>query len=357
MAMLRLAAVGKTPLIFDPDAGAEAAAFDIEAAKAAAPALRKTQPLVVMVHGYKFDPFLANAANPHDYLYHFDPDRAVSDRWQRPASWPLGLGFRERDPWGVHGLPVGFAWSSRPNQRIGAFCRAYQEAAVAGRALLYTLEVLAEAYPRRDIDIFVHSLGARVALTALRVAARRGRVDLLERIGRVLLLGPAELVGVARETMQAIDDAALARRLEIYSIVARENDFFDVLVERFAPRIEGVQPICVGSHGMGEDFEGWLDLQLDSPALKDWLEARGVVIGGGPPRRVCHWGVYNRPGALDFYAGILRDRACWSIDAMRAAGVPTEQEQRWARLPMPRLPMPRLFPRRKVAAAGDTVAG
>ena len=52
---------------------------------------------------------------------------------------------------------------------------------------------------------------------------------------------------------------------------------------------------------------------------------------------MCHWGVYNRPGALDFYASILRDRDRWSIEAMRRAGVPTEQEQRWARLPMPRL--------------------
>jgi pimeloyl-ACP methyl ester carboxylesterase len=220
---------------------------------------------------------------------------------------------------------------------MGAFCQAYIQAAAAGRALLDTLDTLATAYPHRDIDIFVHSLGARVALTALRVAARRGRTDLLERIGRVLLLGPAELVSAARETMDLIERAAPARRPQVYSIVARENDFFDVLVERFAPRMKGAAPICVGSHGMAEDFPDWLDLQIDSPALKDWLGARGVVIGGGPPRRMCHWGVYNRPGALDFYASILRDRDRWSIDSMRRAGVPTEQEQRWARLPMPRL--------------------
>ena len=352
MAMLRLAAVGRTPLIFDPALGADAAPLSIPAVKAAAPALRKSQPLVVMVHGYKFDALEPNSANPHDYLYHFDPDRAGSDRWQRPASWPIGLGFRERDPWGIDGLAVGFAWSSRPNQRIGAFCKAYQDAAVAGRALFNTLEMLAQAYPSRDIDIFVHSLGARVALTALRVAARRGRNDVLERIGRVLLLGPAELVSIARETMQAIDRAAPARRPEIYSIVARENDFFDVLVERFSPRMEGVTPICVGSHGMGEDFDGWLDLQLDSPAIIEWLAGRGVVIGGGPPRRVCHWGVYNRPGALDLYADILRDRPRWSINAMRAAGVPTEQEQRWARLPKPRL----FSRKRSPLADGDAVA-
>jgi pimeloyl-ACP methyl ester carboxylesterase len=348
MAMLRLAAVDRTPLLYDPALGAGAGDLDVASAKAAASALRKTQPLVVMVHGYKFDPFDTAAANPHDYLYHFDPNRAEADRWQRPSSWPVGLGFRERDGFGVSGLCVGFAWSSRPNQRMGAFCRAYQQASGAGRALLRTLEVLAEAHPYREIDIFVHSLGARVALTALRVAAKRGRTDILERIGRVILLGPAELVSVARDTMVAIDQAAPARRPQIYSIVARENDFFDVLVERFAPRIEGVRPICVGSHGMGEDFDGWLDLQLDSPALMDWLAVRGVEIGGGPPRRVCHWGVYNRPGALDFYADILRNRSNWSIGAMRAAGVPTEQEQRWARLPKPRL-----FPRRRAETLGS----
>ncbi len=354
MAMLRLAATGRTPRVFDPALGADAPELTPAVARTAATALRKTQPLVVMVHGYKFDPYDGDAENPNAFLYHFDPERVETDRWQRPASWPLGLGFRERDPYGVSGLCVGFSWSSRPRQRIGAFCRAYQEASHAGRALLQTLDALAEAYPHRDIDIFVHSLGARVALTALRVAAKRGRADLLTRIGKVLLLGPAELVSVARDTMEAIDHADPARRPEIYSVVARENDFFDVLVERFAPKIEGVTPICVGSHGMSDDFDGWLDLQLDSPALIEWLSARGVEIGGGPPRRVCHWGVYNRPGALDFYSDILRNRAQWSIETMRAAGVPTEQEQRWARLPMPRL-----FPRRKSVAPeeGDIVVG
>lgn len=342
MAMLRLAANRRDILLFDPELGPDAEPLTVRAARSCAPALRRSQPLVVMIHGYKFDPFDARAENPHDYLYHFDPSLVCADRWQRPASWPLGLGFRERDPWGIHGLGVGFAWSSRPRQRIGAFCQSYIEAGNAGRALLETLDILAQAYPRRDIDIFVHSLGARVALTALRVAARRGRSDLIERIGRVLLLGPAELASVARDTMTLIERAAPARRPEIYNIVARENDFFDVLVERFSPRMKGVRPICVGSHGLGEDFEGWLDLQIDSPALKPWLEARGVVIGGGPPRRVCHWGVYNRPGALDFYASILRDRPRWSIDRMRSEGVPTDQEQRWARLPKPRF-----FPRRR----------
>ncbi len=337
MAMLRLAAAEQTPLLFDPEKGVDAPALTRADARAAAPALRKSKPLVVMVHGYKFDPFDPNCANPHDFLYHFDPERVVSDRWQRPSSWPAGLGFREQDPWGADGLCVGFAWSSRPNQRMGAFCRAYQEAEVAGLALLRTLETLAEAYPVRDIDIFVHSLGARVALTALRVAARQGQTDILERIGRVILLGPAELASVARDTLEAMDKAAPNRKPEIYSVVARENDFFDVLVERFAPKIKGVTPICIGSHGMGEDFDCWLDLQLDSPALIEWLTVRGVHIGGGPPRRVCHWGVYNRPGALDFYSDILRNRQQWSTASMRAAGVPTEQEQRWARLPMSRL--------------------
>ena len=337
MAMLRLAATGEIPRVYDPALGVDSPELTPAVARNAATALRKSQPLVVMVHGYKFDPFNPNCENPNDFLYHYDPDRVASDRWKRPASWPLGLGFRERDPYGVSGLCVGFAWSSRPQQRVGAFCRAYQEASQAGRALLKTLDVLAQAHPNRDIDIFVHSLGARVALTALRVAAKRGRTDLIERIGKVLLLGPAELVSVARETMEAIERAAPSRKPEIYSVVARENDFFDVLVERFAPKIEGVTPICVGSHGMGEDFDSWLDLQLDSPALNEWLLARGIEIGGGPPRRVCHWGVYNRPGALDFYADILRNRAAWSIDAMRSAGVPTEQEQRWARIPMPKL--------------------
>lgn len=336
MAMLRLAALGETPLMYQPERGTDAQPLTVEAARAVAPALRKIQPLVVMVHGYKFDPFFAHAADPHDYLYHFDPERMKIDRWRRPASWPLGLGFSENDRYGIDGLCVGFGWCSKPQLRFGRFCAAYVEAEVAGRALLRTLDVLARAFPHREIDIFTHSLGARVALIALRDAAEQGRSDLIARLGRLLLLGPAELVGTAREIMRCVDAARAARSPQIYNVMARENDVFDVMVERFAPRIGGARPICLGATGLGRDREGWLDLQLDSAALHDWLARRGVEIGGGV-RRACHWGVYNRPGAMAFYSAILRDRPRWAIPALREAGIPNHLEERWARWRAPRL--------------------
>lgn len=345
MAMLRLAAKGETPLIYDPEHGLDAPPLTVEAARTAAPALRKSRPLVVMIHGYKFDPYDSHAANPHEYLYHFDPSRVQVDRWRRPASWPLGLGFREADTFGVDGLCVGFAWSSKPQVRLGRFCAAYLEAERAGRALFRALSMLAAAFPHREIDLIAHSLGARVALMAMRAAAD-GQSGLIERIGRVILLGPAELVGSARETMRAVDSAAPARCPQIYSVVARENDVFDVMVERFAPKVGGVRPICLGATGLGRDRDDWLDIQLDSPALLEWLDSRGIEIGGGP-RRACHWGVYNRPGALEFYATLLREREPWSIRAMREAGMPTQLEQRWARWRTPRL----LSRRRDVALA------
>ena len=327
MAMLRLAASHETPLIFDRALGRQAPRLTVAKARAAAPGLRRNQPLTVLVHGYKFDPF--GGTDPHEYLFHFNG--LPHDRLGRSVSWPLGLGFREADRNGETGLAVAFAWQSRPAVRFGRFCAAYGEAGRAALALARTLELLVEAFPGREIDVVAHSLGARVALGALG-ALGQARRPALQRVGRVLLLAPAEMVGAAREAMYWVDVASSTRKPLIYNVMARENDVFDVMAERFAPRGPGVRPICLGATGLGRDREDWLDIQLDSPELLDWLRPRGVEIGGGA-RRACHWGVYNRPGALDLYARILRDRSNWSIAALRAAGMPMSVEPRWSRWP------------------------
>ena len=75
--------------------------------------------VVVMVHGFLGDPREAvmpdapqRTNNPHDFSYHYAA--GPGPYWRHTASWPLGLGFAERDG-GAAGLAVAFGWNSTPD--------------------------------------------------------------------------------------------------------------------------------------------------------------------------------------------------------------------------------------------------
>ena len=331
MAILRLSVRDETPRLYDAQSRSEGKPLTLSDIRNAAPNLAPRSPIVLLVHGYRYDPLGAPSVNPHDLLFSFEPESNNRDRWQRTQSWPLGLGFREDDNTGRDGLCIAFGWHSRPRNRFGRFCTAYGSAEVAARALLRTVEMLVRTFPGRPIDFMAHSLGARVVLSAMRIAAERRRADLLQAMGRAILLGPAELVIAARRSLATIDAVTRRNPPMIYAILARENDVFDALLERFGPALPARRRIGIGASGLGAGRERWLDIQLDHPETLQWLAKRGAVIGGGA-RRACHWGVYNRPGALTLYSAILRDRARWSIPAMREEGVPEDLEPRWSRL-------------------------
>jgi len=88
-----------------------------------AASLAKGAPVVVMLHGFLFDPRQAitmapaDSDNPHSRLYHFgfDPsDAAEREEWRHhTSSWPVGLGIVEGDG-GASGLAIGFGWHSQP---------------------------------------------------------------------------------------------------------------------------------------------------------------------------------------------------------------------------------------------------
>ena len=58
------------------------------------------QPVVVMVHGFWYDPASKvekeqRSENPHDLNFHFS--YAPQKQWRHTASWPLGLRFMKDD--------------------------------------------------------------------------------------------------------------------------------------------------------------------------------------------------------------------------------------------------------------------
>jgi pimeloyl-ACP methyl ester carboxylesterase len=296
-----------------------------EALRRAIARLPPAAPIVILVHGYKFDP-ADPAKDPHRSLF------SLADR--RPCwkvrSWPHGLGLAGGPD---SGLAIGFGWPAAEahlpallSEGRTGFARVYDRAAEAGADLAALLARIARPAPWRRIDIVAHSLGARVALAAL---------PHLERApGRIVLLGAAEFDARALEHLAA----GPARAPAIYNVTARANDIYDLMFETFAPR-RSWRERAVGL-GLRARLPNWLDLQLDSPAVTDWVNARGIALAP-PSARLCHWSFYTRPGAFAVYRAILARAPGWDIPSLRTVGAFAAQEPRWSRL----------VPRRRPAVA------
>jgi hypothetical protein len=275
-------------------------------------------PVVVMVHGYKFDP-AHPATDPHRSLYAFAPPGDCP----RIRSWPAGLGFA--DDAGETGLAVGFGWPACAahvptllRERRTGFAAVYDRAGAFGVRLAELVALVQRLAPGRPVDLVAHSLGARVALAAL--------PHLAAAPGRVILLGAAEFDGRALAALEALRAPS---RPQVYNVTARANDLYDLAFETFAPRRHRDER-AVG-RGLAVARPDWLDLQLDRPEVTAWVNERGIRLKP-PEARLCHWGFYTRSGALAVYQAILRRRPGWDIAALRAVPGLSAQEPRWSLL-------------------------
>lgn len=284
-------------------------------------------PLVILVHGWKFHPGIA-AADPHRSLYAFGPSRDP-----RVRSWTAGLGIADDN--GETGLAIGFGWpasaphlSSLLGRGRTGFAEVYHRAEAAGAALATLVACIRALAPGRQVDVLAHSLGARVALSAL------PRLD--SGPDRMILLGAAELTGRTRGFLAACR-AGVAP--EIYNVTARTNDLYDFYFERFVPgRMAGERAAGAGLPGV----PCWLDLQIDRSDVTAWANARGIPLRPETARS-SHRSFYTRDGSLALYQAILRRRPGWDIASLRTEGCFRVQEPRWSRALRVRRPaMPRL---------------
>lgn len=275
-------------------------------------------PIVVLVHGYKFNA-LETARDPHATLFSHTPAAA---HW-KIRSWPEGLGFASDT--GETGLCVGLAWPASaphlPNLlrhgRTG-FAQVYRRAELIGRRLADLIALLQSLAPGQPIDVLAHSLGARIALTAL--------PHLATAPGRLILLGAAEFDARALCALRA---APARCPPQIYNVTARANDVYDALFETFAPR-QSWRERAIGL-GLDAQLPNWLDMQIDRHDVTAWINSRGIALTP-PNARLCHWSFYTRGGAFAVYEAILRQRAEWSIARLRDVACFAIQEPRWSRL-------------------------
>jgi pimeloyl-ACP methyl ester carboxylesterase len=273
----------------------------------AAAALPPGAPVAVMIHGYRYSP-ATRRASPHASLYAPEP------AGRGAVSWPAALGLV-----GDGGLALGLGWAAR-----GTLHGAYLRAGSAGEALARFLPALRAAAPGARITLVGHSLGARVALAALR-RVRPGDVD------AAILLAPAEFASVAL----AAADSPAGRAARILSVTSRENALFDrglafLLAGSFAPTLRS---------GLPEPRAHWTDLHLHDAGILATLAALGHPVAP-PVRRVCHWSAYTRPGVLPLYRALIDG----TLPPERlAAALPQRAPARRAggplRLPL-RLPLP-----------------
>ena len=265
--------------------------------------LPPSAPIVVLVHGYKYSR-ARSGSDPFRYVY----APVTIDPRMRFRSWPQGLGFTRQGI--TDGLCLCFAWPAHKSDPLtcqkgarGPFARVYNRAEVAGAALARVVDTLHAFSPHRSVDILAHSLGARVALQAMRYARRRS-------FGQVILMGGAEYVAAAESCISG----PAGRNAQVYNITAAENDVFDAMFRWFGPAEFRHQP-ALGS-GLAHRARNCVDIPLDHARTPTVMARRGVTLGA-TPGWLNHWGFYTRHGTMSLYRDIFRQRHRWDPAGLR----------------------------------------
>lgn len=251
--------------------------------------LRGGTPVTVMIHGYRYSPDDPRN-DPHAEILAAVPLR----RNARIVSWPRRLGFGR----GAPGVAIGFGWRAG-----GTLWQAHDGAALAGRALAGLIRQ-ARSIGAGSVNIIAHSLGARVAVSALH--------DLPPGdVGRIVLLSGAEFRDVARAALLT----PAGRTSEVLNVTSGENALFDA---GFKVLMSGLRRAAGPALGAGLALPNCVTLRIDDGAHRVGLRRMGFRLASGV-RPLCHWSAYTRPGLFPLYRAFLHDPACLPMDRLRAA--------------------------------------
>ncbi len=262
-------------------------------------------PVLIMLHGFRYSPSRPGQS-PHDFIFH-DADC---------DSWTQSMGYGQDAP--DQGLCIAFGWEAS-----GTIWRAHREAGRAGLALASLIKDLT-ALGAGSVNIIAHSLGARVALAALKHLSPG-------MIGRMILMTGAEL----RSTAEAALMTAAGRSTQVLNVISRENDIFDFLFEwLLVPHRLGARTM-----GAGLALPHCVTAQIDNPDHLTGLRFLGFAIPIAT-RRICHWSSYKRPGLFPLYRKFLASSGALDLADLQVS-LPVTLMQRWSRfMQRPLQPMP-----------------
>ncbi|WP_299040857.1 alpha/beta hydrolase [uncultured Tateyamaria sp.] len=280
-----------------------------------------TGPVMILVHGFKYDPE-STTCSPHSTIFGRVPHQDKSNRTQ----WLRHLGFGTGQP--DEGLAIAFGWRARGN-----LWRAQRSARCAGAALAEVIRTIRTIAPTRPIHAITHSMGSEVIFEALHHLPAHA-------IQRIVAITGASYTSTAHVALQT----PAGRSAEVLNVISRENDLFDLMFERLiAPDVPGDRAL-----GAGLCLPHAVNIQLDCPDTLGALTRFGGHISA-PQRRVCHWSGYTRPGALRFYARALRHADRVPLEGLQDV-LPNRPAPRWSRIfAVPPLPVP-LFEGQKTAS-------
>ena len=260
--------------------------------------------IVVMAHGYQYDPADGDPGDdPYNLVYAVPSPAGTTDYHN---SWLPLVG--ETDNFGNKGqeIALSFAWISTggvSQYEPAGWRNSYQYAALdlcpsAAKALATVLRYLNGS--GKIIYILAHSLGTRLVSQAIGLL-QSGVED--TNIQRVVLLGGAEFRPDAKANL-------LNRGLEVINIGSQSDEVLqwgaDAACAPFRPIGSGTN-VVVGRDGL-EQVSDWLDLQIDLPDTITWLKQQKYSVsatpdpatdGLHPAAGLGHWVYYMNNGATD----------------------------------------------------------
>lgn len=313
-------------------------------------AMPANSPIVVMVHGFGFDPAERSGHddNPHGFIYHFNPVTEHGREEARHSTpWPLELGFQDNntDPAGVNGTAVAFGWNSRPGAGTWVWTGlsalltnpykfAYYNANDTAWMLAACLERISRhpAAAGRPIDLFAHSLGTRTVNYCLWLLCHAGTqgFDVISRLGRIVLLAGSEFSRRGRDVVDRIDDlqdrGLLGSGPELYNVIQSGDAVLRIGAEPFGPIAWNhlSDRRSIGRSGLAGGAPAgsrWLDIRLDDPGHVGFWAGQGYALAAEAELAPSnHWVHFTNDGNMSLWRDILRRRPGLSIAEIELAG-------------------------------------
>ncbi|WP_322895114.1 MULTISPECIES: alpha/beta hydrolase [unclassified Yoonia] len=229
-------------------------------------------PVVIMLHGLKYDPDLP-LRDPFQQIFALHP----ASQSKRIVSWPRRLGLR-----GANALGIGYGWRAR-----GTLWQAHRRAGRTAAPLAHLIRRIKDVDPARPIHLIAHSLGARVALHAVTLLPAAS-------VNRIILITAAAF---ECELTRAMASPA-GQQAEFINIRSRANTLFDILLRLALPH-------WGKTLGRGRlQARNLLDLCIDNGHSRRVLTKAGFAFAE-KTAPICHWSGYLRRDACALYRAML----------------------------------------------------